>query len=170
VESWIYDCSKEDACTNEPGWISSDSSSFATTETSFGADSLIITYTSVYESTDVFCPTSDSSSCTDNQFKFGVNDYKSSDSNSSYSLDGVVGLSSGNSADADTDFILINKLLTDNVITEEKFSYYFSDAQNSYIDFGTPNTSVYTEAVAYVPIDSEQNYWAATFEGLSING
>ena len=67
----------------------------------------------------------------------------------------MVGLSSGNSADVDTDFILTNKLLSDNVITEEKFSFYFSNAQNSYIDFGTPNTSVYTETVAYVPINSD---------------
>jgi len=64
----------------------------------------------------------------------------------------------------------LNKLLSDGAITEEKFSIYYSDVESTYIDFGAPNTSVYTESVAYIPIESENNDWAAAVTGVSING
>lgn len=64
----------------------------------------------------------------------------------------------------------MNKLLSDGAITEEKFSIYYSDVESTYIDFGAPNTSVYTESVAYIPIESENNDWTAAVAGVSING
>ena len=79
-------------------------------------------------------------------------------------------MGSGNTADIENEKVFLNKLLSDGVITEEKFSIYYSDVESTYIDFGTPNTNVYSESIAYIPIESENNDWTAAVTGVSING
>ena len=82
----------------------------------------------------------------------------------------MIGLGSGNTADIENEKVFLNKLLSDGVITEEKFSIYYSDVESTYIDFGTPNTNVYSESIAYIPIENENDDWVAAVTGVKING
>ena len=45
-------------------------------------------------------------------------------------------------------------------IAEETFSFYMTgESAQSYIDFGTPNSAVYTDSITWMNIMSENRWW-----------
>ena len=65
--------------------------------------------------------------------------------------------------------MIMNKMLTDSTITEKVFSFYLTDLDgSSYIDFGTPNTSVMSDPsdIIYIDIIDDDVWWTAKIEGL----
>lgn len=64
--------------------------------------------------------------------------------------------------------MFIPEMVTDSTITEKVFSWYMSnEAGKTYIDFGTPNSSVYDNAkLIYIPILSSNDFWTNKIKGL----
>lgn len=121
---------------------------------------------SSYFGTDRICPVADVNSCAVD-FKFG-----SAGSSVGFADDvsGVLGLSSGQGSEYDWNNIstqFMEELNTDSNITEMTFSLYLTDdSGSSYIDFGAPNTSVYTDPVVTIDIEEETEFWASKVTGL----
>ena len=60
---------------------------------------------------------------------------------------------------------------TDSDIAEKVFSYYLTGLSGqSYLDFGTPNSSVYTDGVIYIDILSENYWWSSNLTGFRWKG
>ena len=114
---------------------------------------------------DRVCPTTDTNSCADD-FLFvaissasGLRDYE----------DGIIGLWSGNYSAANQDEMIMNKMFDDSTIDEKVFSFYLTDlANDSYIDFGTPNTAVMSDPadIIWIPIEDNDYWWTAKVQGL----
>ena len=119
-----------------------------------------------YYGTDRVCPTNVVGSCT-NDFKFiaiseatGLKSYE----------DGIIGLWSGNtnSISYDKTMMFVPEMVTDSTITDKVFSWYMSGkAGKTYIDFGTPNSSIYDNAkLIYIPIKDNNYWWTNSITGV----
>ena len=76
-------------------------------------------------------------------------------------------MNSGYVTGYDTETQFMEKLASDSNITEKTFSLYLSeDAGASYIDFGAPNTSVYSDPVVTIDIEDENENWASKITGF----
>jgi len=81
--------------------------------------------------------------------------------------DGILGMWSGNHSSADTSEMLMTQMAADSDITEQTFSYYLTGLSGqSYLDFGTPNTSVMDGSPIYISINSENYWWASDLTGF----
>jgi len=120
-----------------------------------------------YYGTDRVCPTSSDNSCADN-FKFtaihtatGLRDYE----------DGIIGLWSGNTLNSlyDDATMFMPKMTADSTITQKVFSWYMTgQSGKSYIDFGAPNTAVYSSpsSLFWIDILSDDYWWTNRVTGV----
>ena len=120
-----------------------------------------------YYGTDRVCPTSDDGSCADD-FKFsaisvatGLKSYE----------DGIIGLWSGNtnSVTYDRTQMFVPEMVKDSTITAQIFSWYMTgQSGKSYVDFGAPNTAVYSDAskLFYINIESNDYWWSSKVTGI----
>ena len=68
-----------------------------------------------------------------------------------------------------SEIIFMDKLAESGAVTDKVFSFYISDDNgSSYIDFGTANTSVYAETIAYISIAEGKLNWGANVTGFRI--
>ena len=120
-----------------------------------------------YYGTDRVCPTSADGSCADD-FKFaaisvasGLKDYE----------DGIIGLWSGNSNSVTLDKtqMFVPEMVKDSTITAKVFSWYMTGKSGkSYVDFGAPNTAVYSDPAKlfYINIESNDYWWTSKIKGM----
>ena len=74
---------------------------------------------------------------------------------------------SGNHSSADTSEMLMTGMAADSDIAEQTFSYYLTGLSGqSYLDFGTPNTSVMDGSPIYISIKSENYWWSSDLTGF----
>lgn len=63
--------------------------------------------------------------------------------------------------------MFIHAMVSSSDITEKVFSFYLTGLNSeSYVDFGTPDTSVMNGPVTYLPIESENKFWASSISGF----
>ena len=81
--------------------------------------------------------------------------------------DGILGLWSGNHSSADTSEMFMTHMSADSDITENVFSFYMTGMDGeSYIDYGTPNTSVMDGSPIYISIMSSNYWWSSDLTGF----
>ena len=87
-------------------------------------------------------------------------------------FDAVMGMQSG--ADGNTDRLYVPYLFEQGLISEPTFSFYLTDlAETSYIDFGTPNTSVVKQRdengdaeIVWLDIEDDDPWWTSELGGF----
>ena len=122
--------------------------------------------------TDWTCITNDDSTC--------VRDFTwvaiSTASGLSVNEDGIVGMGYSHTTDGHSDIIYVPELFKAGVITENVFSFLITgDANttgNSYIDFGTPDTSVMTSVndITWIPSTNVGGWWTSNITGWRYSG
>ena len=116
---------------------------------------------------DTVCLTDDWMSCADDFKWLAIETHVGF----STKFDGVMGMQSG--ADGDTSRLYIPYLFEKDVISENVFSFYLTDtSETSYIDFGTPNTSVMKyhedgeEGIVWLDIVEDDPWWTNYITGF----
>ena len=90
--------------------------------------------------------------------------------------DGIVGMGYAHTADGHTNILYVPALFAAGVISENIFSFLITgDANttgNSYIDFGTPDTSVMTSEsdIVWIPSTSVGGWWTNNVTGWRYTG
>ena len=155
------DCTDAATCAGDK-FIREDSSTFqwqepATYDSTTYMDGTSLSGRLGYDNT---CPTSDANSCANNFLFVAI----STASGLNYYEDGIIGLWSGNISGNNDEEMIMNKMFSDSTIDEKTFSFYLTgQSGSSYIDFGTPNTSVMTDSndIIYIGIQDEDRWWTA---------
>lgn len=112
---------------------------------------------------DRVCPSTTETSCA-NDFRFvAITKQDGLSSNE----DGILGMWSGNVSGYDTTEMFMYKMAADSDIDANIFSFYLTgEDSQSYIDFGTPNAAVSTDAPIYIDIDDENEWFTADITGF----
>lgn len=83
-------------------------------------------------------------------------------------MEGILGMWSGNFPDYDKSEMLMPGLCDDTLLTDCSFSWYLTGVSGtSYIDFGTPDSSIVTDPSESAWIDiAESPWWSSTVKGF----